>query len=769
MNYRSDQDQSQKDSPFINLADKNIQKELHNFTNLVNNACGTSAAIITLLKGDKQVVKSSVGLNLSRISTELNFLESALGNNGITVLENLQCDDRFAGSTFLDKHPKIKYYAACPIKDPDGTNAGIICVLGEKPNSLTDKQKQNLFLLAQEASEKLASLRLKADEKPEGPLPLLKNPQSEINTILNSASDSIVILDQKGTIIQFNSAAEKVFQYSKKEIIGRMLGNTILPDKEYGKYHQGIYRYYESGNSYITGKLLELSAQKKDGTEFPVELIINRIQNTHPPQFIGILRDISERRDAQLRLKHTLTTLNIGQQLANLGSWRWKPKSNKVEWSERVYDIYEIDIVKKPSINLFVSRVHPDDKKMVQKEIEKVLEIGEFHNFEHRLKIPGKDIRWVRHSGKITFDAEGNPEEINGAVQDITTQKRTQIKLEREKKLGDKIINSLPVSFFMFDREGNAIRWNDEFRSTTGYNEQQIAYMNPTDYFADEEQDTLRDSINNVFQTGEAVIEANIKNSNGDLFPHILSATRFESKGEYYMIGAGQNIAELKKYQLKLQQSLNEKEILLSEIHHRVKNNLAIISSLLHMETFEAEHTRSREALQSSQMRIHSMAMVHEMLYQAGNFNNVPFDNFMKKITKSIKGVYQKEKQDITFDTQADNIKLNVNQAIPFGLIINELLTNSYKHAFVGTDRGSIKMKLRKSGKTISLKVTDNGCGLPEDFSLETSTTIGFTLIKILCQQLDASINIESKPGTKVSLSFLKRDDKGSSSSITMD
>lgn len=762
--------QSQRDlmekARSLSLVNRNLQNDLDHLTELTAKICGTSIALITLWDGKSHVVKSTFGFDSLNKNLTSEIWDFTLQNKEIVISENIGNDDRFVAKSLFTDNPKLSFYAGCQLKDSENKNIGIVSIIDKSPNCLSNSQKESLALLSEEISSKLTLLDKNTAKEGRQNSPEDRSFKFRTEGVLNSVSDSIVILDQKGTIIKFNSAAEKVFQYSKKEILGQLLSDTILPDTEYGKYHQPIHRYFETGNTYITGRLLELSARKKDGTEFPVELILNHIQDTNPPLFIGILRDITERRSAQIKLRQTLTNLNIGQQLANVGSWKWEPQSGKVEWSNKVYDIYDINIIEKPSIELFLKRVHPEDREIVQKALNNVMEFDEFHDFEHRLKIPGKDIKWVRHSGEITFDAGGNATKVNGAVQDITKQKETQLKLEREKKLSDKIINSLPVSFFMFDRDGNAIRWNDEFRSSTGYSEQQIAYMSPIDYFPDHEQLKIENNIDEVFQSGESTAEANLKNIDGELIPHILSATLFESKGDPYMIGTGQNIAELKQYQIKLKESLNEKEILLSEIHHRVKNNLAIISSLLQLEIFEAEHTQSRETLQNSQMRIQSMATVHELLYESDNFISLPFNSFIEKIIKSIQNIYEHDGLEIEFKVQATHLKLNVNQAIPFSLIINELLTNSYKHAFKKENRGTIDVKLQKSNDTIFLQIEDNGSGLPAGFSLQESNTIGFTLIKMLCKQLEADIEIQSNTGTKVSLYFQKDESKGASSSL---
>ena len=333
--------------------------------------------------------------------------------------------------------------------------------------------------------------------------------------------------------------------------------------------------------------------------------------------------------------------------------------------------------------------------------------------------------------------------------------------------MSDKIINSMPTLFFMFDKHGNAIRWNDQLRKETGYNEQQIAYSEPLDYFPDDQKEKISTAITKVFQGQNVTIEADFWGKNKDRQPYLFNATPFNMNGDTYMIGTGLNISELKEYQDKLTSSLKEKEVLLSEIHHRVKNNLAIISGLLQLESFRSEDEYTKDILQNSQLRIQSMATVHEMLYDSEDFNNLAFDNFVSNIVDAVRNVHQSI-EDIAFDMDIEDVSLNVNQAIPCGLIINELITNAYKHAFDDGESGKINVSLTLKDGMLTLQVSDNGHGLPEDFSLSSASSMGFTLIKTLVQQLEADISLQSQNGTAVEITFEKAAKKGASSSLSV-
>jgi len=209
------------------------------------------------------------------------------------------------------------------------------------------------------------------------------------------------------------------------------------------------------------------------------------------------------------------------------------------------------------------------------------------------------------------------------------------------------------------------------------------------------------------------------------------------------------------------EQSLYEKEILLSEIHHRVKNNLAVISGLLEMESMQT--TNPEQALKESRNRIHSMAMIHEILYQSHSFSEINLDNYIGELSDYICETYVDGDKKIDLNTQLQEVTLNINQAVPAGLILNELLANTIEHGFEHKTQGSIMIHLNESDGRVQLLLKDNGKGLPPDFNLETANTTGFTIVKALVQQLDGELTIKNSEGPSMELQFSKSDASGSS------
>ena len=215
-----------------------------------------------------------------------------------------------------------------------------------------------------------------------------------------------------------------------------------------------------------------------------------------------------------------------------------------------------------------------------------------------------------------------------------------------------------------------------------------------------------------------------------------------------------------------IKENLEEKENLLGEIHHRVKNNLALISGLLELETFQKDDPAIKRTLQNSLLRIQSMSIVHDMLYEAQNFSKLAFGNFINEMISAIKTQHYSEAREIEIIENVDEFSLNVNQAVPFGLIINELVTNAYKHAYADGESGTIEVSIAEEGDHILLKVKDQGAGLPKDFKIDDVDTPGFMLVKIYSQQIGADLLFDTQGGTVVTLGFTKEDKKGAMSTM---
>lgn len=200
--------------------------------------------------------------------------------------------------------------------------------------------------------------------------------------------------------------------------------------------------------------------------------------------------------------------------------------------------------------------------------------------------------------------------------------------------------------------------------------------------------------------------------------------------------------------------SLREKEQLLQEVHHRVKNNLQIVSSLLNLQSEYVRDQHFLSLIRESKNRINSMALIHEMLYATKDLSHVNFKEYVEKLFHSIYHTFRTRESRITFEFRMDREqRFEMDTMIPLGLIINEIITNSLKYAFPDSE-GEIKIHLTENGEKLSVRISDNGIGLPPDFDYQSSKSLGIQLIFLLAEQIGAGLTLGPGPGTSYELNF---------------
>ena len=255
--------------------------------------------------------------------------------------------------------------------------------------------------------------------------------------------------------------------------------------------------------------------------------------------------------------------------------------------------------------------------------------------------------------------------------------------------------------------------------------------------------------------------EYRLVSSKENLIPIIFSAANLydnnQKKGKVLVVT---NISELKSVENELRKSLEEKGVMLAEIHHRVKNNLAVISGLLQLQVMQSNNDEINKALMDSQLRVQSIALIHEKLYGSDSLAYIKYDKYIEDLLDTIKETYSNQVKEIKITTKIDDISLNINQAIPCSLLINEVLINAYKHAFTEQDKGEIFIEISSVKKNVQVSISDNGKGIESNIKKDINeSSLGFTLIKTLTAQLDGTSefkNNELGKGAMFELTFKK-------------
>ncbi len=344
------------------------------------------------------------------------------------------------------------------------------------------------------------------------------------------------------------------------------------------------------------------------------------------------------------------------------------------------------------------------------------------------------------------------------------------VKLMKEYEQGlSEIIEFLPDATFVIDGFSRVIAWNRAIEEMTGVKADEMlgkgnyAYAVP---FYNKRKPVLIDLVLNYDkEVGE---DYDFIRREGNAF---LAEINVFLKGDYHILGVKavplydnnynikgaiesiRDITEAKKAQEKITRTLEEKNILLKEIHHRVKNNLQIISSLLSLqEVYVQEDAKALSVLRESRNRVLSMATIHEMLYQSEDISGINFSHYIEKLTSTLFNSYHNTNIP---KINVDQIYLNIETSIPLGLIINELVSNSLKYAFPDNKTGVVSVDLHSHSEMYELVISDDGIGFPENLDFRNvESTLGLKLINSLVNQLDGSIELDSSHGTKYTIRF---------------
>lgn len=227
----------------------------------------------------------------------------------------------------------------------------------------------------------------------------------------------------------------------------------------------------------------------------------------------------------------------------------------------------------------------------------------------------------------------------------------------------------------------------------------------------------------------------------------------------------GLDITDYIKYENELKKSIEEKTILLQEVHHRVKNNLAVTSGLLYMQRVSTDNPEIENLLGESERRIKTMTLIHELLYSSSDLSSIPIDEYIVSLVNLIQKSLDPD-ENIDVKISSDSFAINVTQAVPCALILNELISNSYKHAFTRKGTGLIEISVNQKNGNIEFYVRDNGIGIPEAFLAENGTSLGLTIVRTLIKQVDGAFEIKNDDGTSARFQFKKVEGKPTSHTL---
>lgn len=570
--------------------------------------------------------------------------------------------------------------------------------------------------------------------------------------IIESSIDMIIAVDDQFRITEFNGAAQQQFGFTLEELEGSPADQLYASKRDYSLVRKSL---EETGT--FSGEIENIT---RDGKVFTCLLSASLIRNNDGEIVgsMGVSRDITELKQAEIELR---------------------------ESEERYRDIFDnardfiLSIDQKGELlyanNAFIQALGYGREELGTKSIYDLVPAG---SLDRRRKVTSTftgenmEVTFVGQGGRMVVaegDAsvrllKGKPDSVRAIFRDVTATRRSEARAaEQQARLEsifestrnmsmwtlnrDNIITACNRNFawFMEQQFGEQVRVGDRFMESIE------SHIDPQHYLGELQ------AFKDAFKGAAKEFEVALRNQHDDTVWLQVFLNPVNSGEQTEEISClTYDITDRKEIDQQIRDSLKEKDVLLQEVHHRVKNNLQVISSILNLQSSFVQDEGTLEILQESQNRIKSMSYIHETLYRTTDFSSIEFTDYIQNIARNLIHTYSFTTGEVKLQTRFDRIFLSLDQAIPCGLIINELVSNAMKYAFKGIDERELTIEITDREGHVRILVADNGIGLPADFRYEESDSLGVQLVYTLVEQLDGTIEVDAESGTRFLITFDK-------------
>jgi PAS domain S-box-containing protein len=351
---------------------------------------------------------------------------------------------------------------------------------------------------------------------------------------------------------------------------------------------------------------------------------------------------------------------------------------------------------------------------------------------------------------------------ILGAVEvsrEITDRKKAEIALRESEERYRALFDRSLLCVYVHDFSGRFLDANQAALRLLGYTRDEITSLNFASLLSPPQLPMAFRMLDEIIKTGSQrhPAEFRLKRKDGTSVWVETEASVILRQGKFMAIqGIARDISDRKTAESELKASLQEKDALLREVHHRVKNNLQVISSLLDMRSMKADNHKISDLCRDARAKIQTISLIHTHIYQSGKYSRIDMRAYLQDLVTYLSQVYSKKSKPITPTIERADIHLSVTQAIPLAIILNEAISNAFKHAFLKRRRGTISISLQKTSEGgAELRVKDNGIGFPADFNIHRVDSLGLKLVRNLVHdQLKGIIRVESNGGAEIVVGF---------------
>ena len=561
-------------------------------------------------------------------------------------------------------------------------------------------------------------------------------------SIIESSIDMIMAFDVKGEIIQFNHAASVEFGMTARDAMELNAVHFLNDPKDFEIIREDLQRQH-----YYAG---EVAGRRSTGEVFQMLISIAALQNERGEEtgFVMVGRDITDIRLAEQELRRSEERYrdileNASDLVFLVNAEGFVEYANPAFFETLGYSAKELKTTRIQDI------IHFEDESGKSHWVEALSGDRNELTFQNKagenVKMLGGGSAQTNSKGKITGlrCIYLNVSEVRAYQRDAR---------EKSAKLQSIFNSTRYLLIFTIDK---SLRVTSGNQNLTRVMQEQFGFETLIgtpiidvlkEFTSAEDYKGQFQLFRRAAQGVQQQFELPLVNQNGDVvwYQMFVNPVRYDEGAEELSCIA-YDITERKEIDNQIREALKEKEILLQEVHHRVKNNLQVISSMLNLQRRFVDDPKMLEVLEESQNRISTMSFIHESLYRNSDFSSIGFSDYLERLTQNLIHSYSNVSSKVTLISKLDDVKINLKQAIPCGLIVNELVSNSLKYAFKGRSEGKLFLRVEKQGDDLEIEVADNGVGLPDDFDFETNESLGVYLVQALTDQLDGTLIVDNK------------------------
>lgn len=636
-----------------------------------------------------------------------------------------------------------------------------------------------------------------------------KEQYNQLSNLVHELQNSVIITDSENRVKWVNDYFTKLTGFTRDEILDKTI-QQLLPGPETDlktlqkisdnlahqvPFSEQILYYTKEGDEFWvrekvtpvfddSGSLKEYITIHEDiSRQMHLEKLLGQVQNmakiggwdyeidgkkwirgVDRPEYLDgkfvrifdNIKDIQKRKELEGQFNQSRKLLEALVEQADAGLWVVDGNRDVIlmnEESKKIFDISGKDVIGKPFFELIDS-----NSAAVEEYINQVADSKLPKTISTDVSIDSEERTYLTNIFPLE-NVPGLSNAVGAIYTNITRLKRTKTQLGKTEQKLQEIIDHSTNLFYSHTPDHVLTYLSPQSEDFLGLSPEEVP-VKWTDLITDHPvNDTAAEITRKAIETGDPQppFELQLRKTNGEIIWVEAHESPIVKNGETIAIaGSLTDITKRKKTEDKLKESLSEKETLLSEIHHRVKNNLAIVSGLMQLQAFSTDNEEFAKMLNVSVSRMRSIAGIHEQLYQSNSFSTIDLAENLKRLITEVINTMQIP-TNIHQDLDLQSVSLSMDQALPCTLIVNEVVTNILKHAFVDSEEGTISVHLSEKNNRVTLVISDNGVGLPDDFDIEKSDSLGMELINTLSEQLGAVYSYgPDTVGTRFDISFNK-------------